>query len=974
MVQKYRRQIQSSSIGVIKADMSVANDLGQTANIFSNLSNQAFQIAGRKAQEKGREYISSLEDDEIFGLDENNKPVNLVDNLVSALPAKGYGMASQDVIKTELRNRFSSIVSQKLEKQGATYTAMFPNNPKKFEEQMGEFVNELALPYGGEYKALINSQAQKYVSGVAARLQINMINNQTRLSNLNLKERLAKESSSLIQLAAGASHDTVMSLLDSTKQTSIDNDDNHKQNKSGLANSRNLRGGFEISPDSYTENLKGEMAAAQFSRQIGKLMSGTAADRTTAAMIQTQLLNGGSITMSPEDAPDGVIKKLNELLPYIKASPKGLATLKDNITQQFIAGNRVQSYLNQSIDSQMAAGIDALDKNVMELNTQIESLMNPNSALHRQYVGELAKHLQSGDYESFFGTIGDVRTFLDNGVNRLQGTAAGKRIESTSRVLQSGRRDTIMGFMTQQAVQVAKEHMLGKFSTSTGYDVAKLRALDNALNNPNQAGKFATEAGFTPEQIRVLDSLKQFRTKAVGPAGQETDFVAGMSVKFRANLSTAIGEAITAHNAYQTQVKKELKYTNIVTQIRNGKQILSDDNEIPDILNKVLMKEFQMTEEQLLKAMTTSEFLPGTPLFNAVSQMMLVNGKIPKAIETITDKLLETGDAPQGDYRGIEQIWRQSEQPHLVYERNNEGEPIVKGVEVSRLTGLIDNKKLNLVRDILKVQAQEGGSIFGIAKQLAAFKNNPDGYNQMLNNMFPNDDDGTRETSLFNAIAAIPEVASSGGKGSPFYNHLVSSAPFWLYRNRNKAGFTGDQDDLNAWGKALMEEVYPPTEDFVIDVFGFGQNLGSENYRSTFALARLLPNPEMKKLFLQYAEEKIKRFGNYSLVDQSADRGELEGDQSGGFFDFLTADKAGTNTRKVWLAPDHASSNAPFLNLANGLPPGRDIFFTFVTGDSGDVKYMIGGDEQNKDLIRLSMKEFFNYAASIGAFGNMIEP
>ena len=52
----------------------------------------------------------------------------------------------------------------------------------------------------------------------------------------------------------------------------------------------------------------------------------------------------------------------------------------------------------------------------------------------------------------------------------------------------------------------------------------------------------------------------------------------------------------------------------------------------------------------------------------------------------------------------------------------------------------------------------------------------------------------------------------------------------------------------------------------------------------------------------------------------------------------------------------------------------RDIFFTFVTGDNGDVKYMIGGDEQNKDLIRLSMKEFFNYAASIGAFGNMIEP
>ena len=133
---------------------------------------------------------------------------------------------------------------------------------------------------------------------------------------------------------------------------------------------------------------------------------------------------------------------------------------------------------------------------------------------------------------------------------------------------------------------------------------------------------------------------------------------------------------------------------------------------------------------------------------------------------------------------------------------------------------------------------------------------------------------------------------------------------------------------------------------------------------------------EMDKLLqvVVDAEEKIKGFGNYSLVNQSADRGKLEGDQSGGFFDFLTAKKGGSDVRKVWLAPDHASSNAPFLNLANGLPPGRHIFFTFVTGDNGDVKYMIGGDEQNKDLIRLSMKEFFNYAASIGAFGNMIEP
>ena len=35
---------------------------------------------------------------------------------------------------------------------------------------------------------------------------------------------------------------------------------------------------------------------------------------------------------------------------------------------------------------------------------------------------------------------------------------------------------------------------------------------------------------------------------------------------------------------------------------------------------------------------------------------------------------------------------------------------------------------------------------------------------------------------------------------------------------------------------------------------------------------------------------------------------------------------------------------------------------------------MIGGPDDNKELVRISMKEFYQYAASVGAFGNMVEP
>ena len=133
---------------------------------------------------------------------------------------------------------------------------------------------------------------------------------------------------------------------------------------------------------------------------------------------------------------------------------------------------------------------------------------------------------------------------------------------------------------------------------------------------------------------------------------------------------------------------------------------------------------------------------------------------------------------------------------------------------------------------------------------------------------------------------------------------------------------------------------------------------------------------KMKELFLEFANQRIGQYGNFSLTDASANRGGLDNEAQGGtIFSFFQApDDRQSNMRKVWLAPDHASSNAPFLELENGLPEGRDIFFTFVTGDSGDVKYMIGGPDDNKELIRISMREFYQYAAGIGAFGNMIEP
>ena len=972
MVQKYRRQIQSSGIGVIRADMSVANDLGRTAQVFTNLSNQAFQIAGRKAQEKGREFISSLDDDEIFGLDENNKPVNLVDNLVTALPAKGYGMTSQAVIKDELRRRFSSIVSQKLEQQGSKYSALFPNNPKKFEEQMGEFINELAAPYSGEYKAMIGSQGSKYVSGVASRLQVQMINNRIRVGNLQLAEDFEKHKLNLNSIASGSSADTVLELI-----KSLDTDEHHQGLLNRATASREVRGGITVSAEKLDTDLKAELAVSQITRQLKKLLSSPkASDQMKAYKLNLQMTENLNVDPDPSSAPDSIDRKIAQLAKIAAESPNGEVLFRQQASNIFVAQNRLNTFEAQTLSNMIDTSVDALDDEQARLNTELNSLLNPFSPRSKAYQASLVSALRNNDPEAFLGTIAEMNNILTDANQKLTTTVDGRTVTSTSRVLQEGRSEKIQGQLQKQAVTIAKKFILDKFGTTGMYEKDKLEGIRNMLINEKGAVALAKKLNFTEDQMQVLNMLPAIRGKAVGPAGQETDFLPGMTDAFKVALNTAIDQAINVQDGLDNAQKENIKWAGVNESLANGQPIMGDHPDLGKFLDNKIIGDFQFkNREELLKAIVSDQFLPGKPLYKAISDMMLINGKIPDAIKTITESILD-GSIPQGDFRGIEQFWRSSEQPNLFLDKGADGSISLRAVKQSRLIDQIAIKDLDMIRDILATVEVEGGDIFQIARQFAAFKNDPEAYGQMLDAMFPNADQNDRESSLFKAVEKIPEIKSSGGKGSPFYKRIVRALPYYLYQNRNRQGFTGDQDDINAWAKQLFTNLYPPTEDYVIDVFGVGMTLGSPEYRSMFALGRLLPDPKMKELFLEFANQRIGQYGNFSLTDSSADRGMLDGEEQGGtiFSFFSTPNDRTQNMRKVWLAPDHASSNAPFLELENGLPAGRDIFFTFVTGDQGDVKYMIGGPDDNKELIRISMREFYQYAASVGAFGNMIEP
>ena len=64
MVVRQKQRFRNQQIGVIRADMSVANSLADISNSMERISNTAFREAAVRAEEKGRKFVADLPDNQ----------------------------------------------------------------------------------------------------------------------------------------------------------------------------------------------------------------------------------------------------------------------------------------------------------------------------------------------------------------------------------------------------------------------------------------------------------------------------------------------------------------------------------------------------------------------------------------------------------------------------------------------------------------------------------------------------------------------------------------------------------------------------------------------------------------------------------------------------------------------------------------------------------------------------------------------
>ncbi len=260
-VVKQRRQFQNTQIGINRADMSVANDLGRVSQLADQVTNRMFREAADQAAKSAQKFIDEAPDNAIYGIDPNTGRPKVID-LQEALPSQGYGTYAQDLIKKGIDERFARLATNEYKETSQRLAAKYPFSPTKYKEEMSRFVSEMKKPYSGKYSNLIESGATEWIGRTQAVILEQAIKNQRRLAGADLANALNEFNQDVesIGIGGGVNSKDFMSKIEEYVGSLSEQ----------IVTSRNL-GSFKQTPKQVINSLKSNYALSRMQNIFEKV-------------------------------------------------------------------------------------------------------------------------------------------------------------------------------------------------------------------------------------------------------------------------------------------------------------------------------------------------------------------------------------------------------------------------------------------------------------------------------------------------------------------------------------------------------------------------------------------------------------------------------------------------------------------------------------------------------------------------------
>lgn len=973
MVAKYRRQVRTGEIGVIRADMSVANSLGQISNAVNKMSNEAFKMAADTAEKRGRDYISSKSDDEIFGIDpETGKPKNLMTELLADLPAKGYGMIAQDAIKSEAAKRFGLILETKFREQGANAQAKFPLNPGKASAMLEEFTDELASKYEGEYKNKILSYGTSFTSGVRNTLLIRQANNQIQIGMQNTLRTRDSFLQNEVSVAESASNQATVDKMLAEAENPTGSKLKDIIQSSNSANT--FSGGKVSSGNQFKLEHKSAIAVAR----IKGIMRKYSTENLLPLMTMVRVANGDDIEKIEGLSVDDN-KNIKAMFQHVVAYDEGRSNLSSALKGMIANQNVIDTYRAQQDKQNQAEIIAGLDdeaynqridllsyqsgKNYNDFSQKIDSLPSIQSKI------EFANQVKS-----------DIRA---KGTTILERTENGKKVKASKSILTDGEINKINNAVDKVVSRSVSSELVGAFTENGVLQTADLRRVVSAIVNNGVRGTTINTGeltkNMTSRQKKAVESIVPSITKArpVGPGGVETTEggLPNLEIDARTAIANHLKTEINNANQLASEMSAQRKVEQFASSVATKTFIGSspeNSNQADQFILAVASEDPALAGKSVKDILMSAQFAdPESKIRKTFDNLLRHNGVVSTETKELISELRNgfvTGPAAQ---RFLDFVVKGTT---LVGERDADG--AIRYVELNMFR--VDketHEDVMAIQEAFKISQITGGQL-GISQILIRereYLNSPQ-YETKLKAITGEDTAQAAHKKIREAIAKTDGVIAAGGNGSTYHEFLMKAIPHVIFKNKD-AFIT--VDDLERFATATMKDFYGPTEDFVLDPLSVSIK---GVVRSSMALNRLFPNDETKEAFLDYAQAKLETLGDYDI--RQGDRGGIQGRGGGSFFGSVmreipsvlsgmpfvstfmgdkksaTLDSSGQmqvdsfGSKKAWLVPSQFASTDPYT-----LSDDQNVSFFLSEGILGGLSFIMN----DKNVGKVSFKEFRHY-------------
>ena len=965
-----KQRFRNTQIGVVGADMSVANSLSQISNTMNNLSNNLFKEAAVNAERDAREYVSSLSNDQIVGTDpETGAPVNLLNGLKEGLSTKGYGSIGRNTFDAEITQRFAHIIRQQYTDKAKRLALQHPTNPNKFNSEFSDYIDTLAMPYDGKFKNIVLDGGTEYGASVQTKLIGDAMENEKRMSN---------------QLLAQEMGDSIANTTALGKET---RGNNWERIIPGLADSSNpvtknfnnridpsFRAGGGIKINSKEFNKQQQLAFASGGMQ--GIYSGLVADndkgQIIAYNIQNALLSRQPISNEMlGDLPDKEKEKIQALVKVIRQNNAG-AEVSGQLQKLGRSDNAIDTYLsNQQTKATNEASSSIVENRKTEqLAINTEFTIDGGAALTN-----VQKLINEGSPDQAFSTYKEGRQeLIKRATSTLSSTTSDGRTVQDKQTVMTGPelRSALVNYDARIASMISTS-VSSRFTEDGTPNIVKMESMLSYIANPSQP----IPDSFTQEQKDFATNFNQFANQKNIPDSLVSEDISNLPIQFRSNIISNFGQSINNQKkalANQVARQKFVKFAEDMNPT-NMKGIVGktakEDREMADQLltsefNYLFQKSGQNPNpSDINNIWFTPMFLnPNSPFRKRVDELSLKGNVVPqsltKAIQdvrmgrrstqqtlAIWDYINQDGGTLQGYIIQDDGSFRTTSQRRNMLTNHGLSDDMHFFAEVREVAAALGTAE---VPSII-AQMNEYTSATGKDRDLLRSH-----YNRMYESDIKKDKNGEPSMSgRQHALSILADVA--GGKYTYKYDFVEEALDYHVASTMQM----NQKVDVEAWAENLFEQNFLSGEDIVLDLTDPSYTLGDQ---TPYSLLNIFSNETDRDNFKRYVDEEMLRVSENKLSLYGNDRGDME-DQLGfiaGVTNFFTAWQGSDKIKKGWIVPHHAASTTKLHGLSEMTPSRRqadqnNIVFTVSYGDNGQIQPFFMKDTKSKDKNAMKLFE-----------------